>query len=178
MNNSGFTLIETLVAISLLIVAIVAPMALATQSLSTAFYARDQVVAFHLAQEAIESVRAVRDHNILENAYGIPTDILTGLPSTDGGAFTIDTRDNTMALCPDFGGCDPLRNNGEFYGYGSGDGWEDTRFTRSVRANFVTGSDEVRIEVEVAWRTGVFREQSITISQNLYRWINDGSASQ
>ena len=47
----GFTLIETLVAISLLMVAIVAPMSLTARSLATAYYARDQITAFHLAQK-------------------------------------------------------------------------------------------------------------------------------
>src|SRR3989338_503600 len=74
--TTGFTLIETLVAISLLTVAIVVPMSLVTKSLSTAYYARDQVTAFHLAQEAIEIVRHVRDNNILMNAQGTPTDLL------------------------------------------------------------------------------------------------------
>ena len=60
-TSRGFTLIETLVAVSLLAVVIVAPMSLTTQSLSSAYYARDQMTAFHLAQEAIESVRSVRD---------------------------------------------------------------------------------------------------------------------
>ena len=51
--KKGFTLIETLVAVSLLTVAIVAPMTLTARSLSAAYYARDQITAFHLAQEAI-----------------------------------------------------------------------------------------------------------------------------
>ena len=65
-KNSGFTLIETLVAISLLSVSIVAPMALASQSLAAAYYARDQITAYHLAQEAIEAMRSIRDRQILK----------------------------------------------------------------------------------------------------------------
>src|SRR3989344_5745503 len=64
-SSRGFTLIETLVAVTLLSVAITAPMSLTTRSLAAAYYARDQITAFHLAQEAIESVRHARDHNIL-----------------------------------------------------------------------------------------------------------------
>ena len=92
--RSGFTLIETLVAISLLAVAIVAPMSLTTQSLSSAYYARDQMTAFHLAQEAIESVRSVRDENILANE----ADLLAGIPA-GGEPVVIDTRDNEMTVC-------------------------------------------------------------------------------
>lgn len=174
-RGKGFTLIETLVAISIMVVAIVAPMQLAMLSLSSAFYARDQVTAFHLAQEAIESIRSVRDQNILLNAYGTPTDLLSGIPSTTGLPFTVDTRDNQMTLCAST--CNPLTSNGKFYGYTTGSGWNTTRFTRTVRTEFVSAPDEIRISVEVKWRTGVIQERTFTIKQNLYRWVEDGAAS-
>lgn len=172
--SSGFTLIETLVAVSLLSVAVVAPMALTSKSLAAAYYARDQITAFHLSQEAIESVRHARDHNVLQNALGEQADLLAGIPS-GGNAFTIDTRDDTMTLCPPEG-CPPLLTDGELYGYATG--WEPTRFTRTVRAEFVAGtSDEVIIRVRVDWRTGVFQSRYIEITENLYRWVNDGSST-
>ncbi len=173
-HRAGFTLIETLVAVSLLVISVAAPMTLAAQSLSSAFYARDQVTAFHLAQEAIEAIRSVRDGNALLNAQGVSTDLLEGIPNTNGQPFTIDTRDNNMELCS--GTCDKLRSDGEFYGYGIGGGWQDTRFTRTVRAEFVGGNiDEVKISVEVRWQTGKFQERAFTIHENLYRWVLDGT---
>ncbi len=175
-HTQGFTLIETMVAISLLTIAIVAPMSLTTQSLSSAYYARDQITAFYLAQEAIEAVRHVRDGNVLNNAIGTQTNLLTGIPDTTGNPFTVDTLDDSMALCP-AGSCPPLKSNGELYGYGTGSAWTPTRFTRSVRATFVGGGqDEVHIAVTVAWQTGAYSARSFTISDNLFRWVNDGSA--
>ena len=193
--NRGFTLVETLVAVTLLSVAITAPMTLTTKSLAAAYFARDHVTAFHLSQEAIESVRHVRDHNILLTALGTPTDLLAGIPDTVGGAFTVDTRNDSMTACTDTGtyppdGCPPLSTNGELYGYSTGgeascgegvtpgtnNCWAPTRFTRVVRASFVGGSpDEVRITVVVSWRSGTFQSRSVTISENLYRWVEDGS---
>lgn len=185
--RSGFTLIETLVAVSVLMVAIVAPMSLASKSLATAYYSRDQITAFHLAQEALESVRHTRDHNVLQNAFGVQADLLSGIPS-GGNAFTIDTRDDSMTVCPG-NGCPPLETNGNHYGYhrsgetvcssgqlpGINDCWGTTHFTRTARANFVGAStDEVRISVEVRWQTGAFQSKSVFISENLYRWVNDG----
>ena len=172
-STAGFTLIETMVAVTVLTVAVVAPMALTTKSLASAYYARDQIAAFHLAQEAIEAVRSVRDGNILRNALGTPVDLLTGIPSVTGDFFTVDTRDDSMELCG--GACAPLKTNGELYGYGTGPEWATTRFTRAVRAEFVTGEDEVRVSVTITWRTGAFQERTFTISENLYRWVEDGS---
>lgn len=177
-NERAFTLIETLVAVSLLSIAIVAPMSLTAQSLSAAYYARDQITAFHLAQEAIESVRHARDHNILENALGNQADLLAGIPSTTGEPFTVDTRNDNMELCPP-DACPPLQTDpnpaqSTFYGYDPS--WTNTRFTRTVEAEFVGSStDEVRVSVTVSWRTGSYQTRSFTISENLYRWVNDGS---
>lgn len=165
----GFTLIETLVAITILTLSIVAPMSVATQSLSSSYYARDQVTAFHLAQEAIESVRSLRDNNILRNARGEEVDILEGIPENP---FIIDTRDNSVDESACVSGCPPLETDGTFYGYG-GSGWEPTRFTRTVDAEFVDAPDEMRIDVTVSWQTGSFQPRTFSISENMYRWVPD-----
>ena len=174
--KKGFTLIETLVAVSLLTVAVVAPMTLTARSLSAAYYARDQITAFHLAQEAVETVRNVRDGNILQNALGASVDLLTGIPSITGQPFTVDTRNGSMTQCPVT--CPPLKTDGELYGYQNGSPWVATRFTRTVRAEPVSGNnDEVRVSVTVSWRSGSFQTRTFTISENLYRWIADSSVS-
>jgi prepilin-type N-terminal cleavage/methylation domain-containing protein len=172
----GFTLIETLVAVTLLVVAISGPMSLASQSLSAAFYARDQMTAFHLAQEAVEAVRSVRDGNILLNASGVPTNLWSGIPDITGKPFTVDIRfndpDESMQLCS--GVCSPLKHNDVLYGYGTDSSWKETRFTRIVTVRIVgDGIDEIKVSVEVRWRSGAFQERSFTMSENLYRWVPD-----
>lgn len=57
----GFTLIEALVAIAVLMVAITGPMVLAQKSLSSADLSKDQTTASFLAQDAIEDVLNIRD---------------------------------------------------------------------------------------------------------------------
>lgn len=175
-TDSGFTLVETMVAISLLTIAIVAPMTLTTQSLASAYYSRDQITAFHLAQEAIESVRHARDGNVLKNALGIQADLLATIPN--GVPFTIDTTNNdVMTACS--GTCPVLKNSGGLYGYGADASWTPTHFTRTVLATFVPDSnnDEINISVTVSWQTGSFNSRSFTISDNLFRWVKDGSAT-
>ena len=135
-----------MVAVSLLVIAIAGPMSLAAQSLSAAFYARDQMTSFHLAQEAVEAVRFVRDGNILTNnaAGSAVVDLFAGIPDTTGRPFTVDIRyddpSQSMKLCN--GPCDPLSYDTDtsLFGYGVGSGWQATRFTRSVWVTAVNGS--------------------------------------
>lgn len=189
--SKGFTLIETLVAITLLTVAIVAPMSLAAQSLAAAYYARDQITAFFLAQEAIEAVRSVRDAQILEIAQNTGSEgvDLFGPVPLGNVPFTIDAgeveADQAITTCN--GTCPPLQTDGTLYGYydnppvnppPAGSGWQNSNFTRTVKAAYVNGDeDEIRLTVTVTWKTGAFQERSFSISENLYRWVNDGSGS-
>jgi prepilin-type N-terminal cleavage/methylation domain-containing protein len=66
----GFSMIETLVAITMLTLAVTAPLTLAGQGLIAANYAKDQVTAFNLAQEAIELVRFHRDNQLIAIGRG------------------------------------------------------------------------------------------------------------
>ncbi|MDB5187703.1 MAG: hypothetical protein JWO50_223 [Candidatus Kaiserbacteria bacterium] len=177
-SSSAFTLIETLVAVSILTISIVAPMVLASQSLQSAYYARDQVVAENLAQEAIEAVRSVRDGQVLliaktADASGI--NLFGSIPIDQD--FTVDPTKNIagmMSVCS--GPCAPLQTDGILYGYNSG--WASTQFVRTVHVVYVTGTtDEVRVQVTVSWKTQNLPSRTFTISENMYRWISDGSGT-
>ncbi|MCE9541610.1 prepilin-type N-terminal cleavage/methylation domain-containing protein [Candidatus Kaiserbacteria bacterium] len=193
-TKRGFTLIETLVAVSLLTVSIVAPMSLVSQSLAAATYSRDQVTAYSLAQEGIESVRSIRDGNILENALlSAGKSLLDGIPI--GTPFTIDAREsiaaNAIQTCS--GTCPQLQTDGTLYGYAPGDRsnpardvtntWRNTNFTRTVTAVYAgpstvnSGQDAIRVSVTVSWRTPNGQTRSFTIYENMYRWVEDGSAA-
>lgn len=60
-STRAFTLIEALVAISILMIAIASPMTLAQKGLATATLTKDQMTAAFLAQDAIEAVKNIRD---------------------------------------------------------------------------------------------------------------------
>lgn len=66
-KEKGFTLIETLVAISILLLSIIGPMEIAARGLFSAYYARDEITAYYLAQEGVEYVRNLRDTMYLED---------------------------------------------------------------------------------------------------------------
>ncbi len=186
-TTAGFTLVETLVAVMLLSVAVVAPMSLAARSLGSAYYARDQITAFYLAQEAIEALRSIRDSQILliaGSSSGAPPDIF-GLIPHQNEPFMVDGRkgDASTAITPCNGECAPLQTDNTLYGYpGVGDDpslWTPTHFTRTIHAYAIPGNaDEIRVTVTVTWQTGAIQERSFTISENMYRWVNDGASQQ
>lgn len=159
----AFTLIETFVATSVLLVTLAAPLAIAAQSLRSAYYARDQITAFYLAQEAVEYIRAERDQNYLTgNGW------LTGLDACIDTACSIDFPNFTHAACT--AACSPLLISSATALFNTQEGTPSV-FTRSVRITPVSGtSDEVSVAVTVSWvSAGISR--SFQISEHLFNWL-------
>jgi prepilin-type N-terminal cleavage/methylation domain-containing protein len=67
-KNTGFTLLETLIAIAILTIALGAAFSVAQKSLSASYTAKNQTTAFFLASEGLELVRNIRDNVALYNA--------------------------------------------------------------------------------------------------------------
>lgn len=89
-KNKGFTLLEALVAVSILMVAVSAPITIAQKGLSSAIYSKDQMIASYLAQDAIEYMKNRRDYITMNN------------PDFDWA----DLWDQeNLGLCLDEGGC-------------------------------------------------------------------------
>lgn len=63
-TDSGFTLLETIVAVTILMISIVGPLSLASKGIVYADYVKDEITAFNLAQEAMETIRSIRDENV------------------------------------------------------------------------------------------------------------------
>lgn len=164
----GFTLIETLVAITILVVAVSTPISLAAQSLFTAFYAKDQTVAFYLAQEGVEMIKNKRDSNLLRIVNGEAPTWLDGIPlATNLFVDTPHDATYTATTCPS--ACPILLYDGVFYNHTTG---TPSRFSRVVRVVQDTANlDEALVEATVTWKTGSFNERSFTISERIYNWI-------
>lgn len=175
-RTGGFTFVETLVAIAVLLLAIAGPLFLASQGLRAARIARDQVNANYLAQEAIEYIRYKRDTNVLQN-----NDWMTLLsPCVEPNACVLDIFTNTITNCTDKGGCPVLFHEGTGkYGYGDDDGfleggtipsdWIATKFTRDITITDIVAGREAEIAVTVSWQDGMI-ERSYTLRENILNW--------
>lgn len=172
-KTAGFTLIEALVAISILLISLMGPLTIAAKGLSAAIFARDQITAFYLTQEAVEFIRNKRDENTLNSRYWLVGFGVSGnFPDcTAVNGCRVDIKNNNIDECS-AGGCSPLRYN-EATGFYSYDvGGSVTSFVRSVFVvpiNADEVSDEVSIEVRIAWNTGIIT-RTFTVKENIFNW--------
>lgn len=177
-RRRGFTLIETIVAVAVLLATIVGPLTIAQKSLASAVYAKDQTIAFYLAEEAIEYIRSIRD----ENSYRGNEKWTQGLEeclSTPGNTKTcgIDTNASSPSLqivsCGDkVEGCKlSMDTTSGVYGYGrSTESWRETPFIRTVTVTETVPNKEMRIKVRMEWQTGAFPKRTFTLESHLLNW--------
>jgi type II secretory pathway pseudopilin PulG len=129
LKASAFTLVETLVAVTVLLLSIAAPLSIAAKALFSAYYSRDQITAYYLAEEAIEYVKNSRDVTFLNDVLndevpvvgnqnwllGLEDCIETGI---DFEGCTVDATqvfdpydaENTAIESCAEGGCPPLNH--------------------------------------------------------------------
>ena len=88
-SKSGFTLIETLVAITILMVGVIGPLLIATRGITDGMYAKNKIIATYLAQEGLDLVINKRNSNVLTG--GDQFDGLAGACSVSCAAF-VDSR--------------------------------------------------------------------------------------
>lgn len=64
-KKSGFTLVETFVAITVLMIAVLGPMSLLSKALKDSIYIRDTITATFLAQEGVEIIIDKRNNGYI-----------------------------------------------------------------------------------------------------------------
>jgi len=175
-NNTGFTLLEALVAISILMVAIAAPITIAQKGLSSAIYTKSQMIASYLAQDAFEYIKNVRDVvsiNNPDNSYDWDSlnalsdckveDFLTGF------GCQIDTNANGGLGEIKIYNASSLSISNGFYGYSAGG--TETSFIRQIQIKLnPTGSntDEALVVVTVKW--GTTADKQIIVKGLIYNY--------
>lgn len=185
--KKGFTLIETLIAVFLLVMAVAGPLTIASRSLSIAVVAKDKITAYYLAQDAIEYVRWIRDTNLLKGEAswsagfdGTRNDHTISIGNPDcvsasgADACHVDSFQDRIDECG-AAGCPPLRfrynaSGGSFST--SGSGATGIEFTREVRITSPVGSnsDEAVVTVTVRWNGTGGIPRSIVVRENIFNW--------
>ena len=183
---AGFSLVETLVAVTILLIVIVGPMTLAANATRGTNFSSEQVIASFLAQEGAELAQKNRDDTLLPffvtpgtsnqgwNATGFP-----GCSETVGGCG-MWLQDDLAGTVASAGGCNANPENCRVY----------LNDDLSSRQRYVQASavgtliptiyyrtvsydnsvpDEIRIVSEVTWRTGnQNRVSSTSVQTYLY----------
>lgn len=191
--NKGFTLVETLIAISIFTISILGLMSVLAQGVSSTSYAKQKMVASYLAQEGIEYIRNMRDTFVLYDptkntqvGWNAFHTYLTKLPSScqnaNGCYFDDQNLGNytnqiqpmasiTVALCEDSTcSAHPLwydTSTGK-YGYLQSSTSSGSGFTRSIKLTDV-GTNEIKITSNVFWTEGS-GSYSISFSEYLLSW--------
>lgn len=171
-NKKGFTLVETLVAIAVLLIVIVGPMGIAQKGIQNAYYANEQVTAVFLAQEAIEAVRMYRDNQALdvydEYSKSIPSTIDTAnwVPSGCASGCAYDKISNSFNSCADSNGC-ILKQDATSHEYQYETG-ANSPFTRTVTFGIAVDGG-VPVTVDVSWNSNILGLRHVI----LQAWIYD-----
>lgn len=171
-TRNGFTLVETLVAIGILVLAVTGAFSAAQMGITTSTYSKNQVIAFYLAQDGVEFIRNIRDNNGLKGQAWL-TDISSNSsdPCYFNNTCTVDPtavspNPNIIRCSGGSGSCPSLKQdtNG-IYGYVSG---TDTIFRREIQLTSIN-DHEISILVSVIWRKGLV-DRSFRIRENIFDW--------
>ena len=171
----GFTLVETLVAVSIFSVSVITLIAFLATNLSNTGYAKNKMIATYLAQEGIEYIRNMRDTYVLyptnNGGWSSFKAKISPCTSSNGCGYDKSVAENSSGSifqCSEHAsGCKLFKDDSG--GYGRDTVGDDSGFT-SIISQETIGSEEVKIIVTVAWEQGTM-SYDITLSEDLFNWV-------
>lgn len=176
--TKGYSLVEVMVAISILMISIIGPMTIAVKSYQSAQYSRQQNTAFFLAQEGITAVNTLRNNGGVDaytNASVDPWDWTTN-PNIDecyeATGCNIDFRDSSLldniTDCSVAGACRLLFDaDGARARYQTNAG-EESPYTRVITIELIS-AEEMQVESVVSWESKLLNSsQEVRLSTSLF----------
>ena len=189
-STGGITLVETVVAVTILVAAITGPMTLASQSLRASRDARNELIATHLAEEGVEIVHSVRDNNSATDVSGTHTAWMNTLyPACIKGCGADPTDHsvpvwgpNALVGCP-AGDCSVVQNL--YYNPATGlykqsanplsSPWSITPFKRVITLQGIDDVGvpvrQVRVTSTVTYSSFSNTPRTVTVVDDLYNWF-------
>jgi len=174
--KKGFTLLEVMIAISILTVGIGGSYILISQTLIMASESQNRLIASYLAQEGIELVKNIRDSNWLkmhkggEGVTSWSEGIGISYPDPDCGLVDckIDYKGTALESCN--GDCFLyLKQDGNEFYYCHDNSGEKTKFERKVKIS-LESSNKIKVEVIVEWKERGGITKDFKVVNYLYPW--------
>jgi len=177
LSQSGFTIVEALVAIAILLLSITSAFSIAQSSLQSSNLVKNRTTAYFLAQEGVEYIRHLRDNNGLSMLDDQTKNIhwLQGFAAevNDPCAFgkacivyitgqTPPKECNKNGVCPNLKIYSPTN----VFNYTQGD---ESKFNRRINISEALGHHEIKVTVTVTWAQGSI-QRSLEVSENLFNW--------
>ncbi len=189
--KKGITLVETVVAVTVLTLALGGPFLLAAQSLRTAAYAKEEVTAARLAEEGLEIVHSIRDNNagedqnkwknFIESCSGSGCVVDISARDIDGGGAGGELPWTASTLVPcSAPGCSLSLENTRVYQHSSGllyvqnktpdATWIATGMKRRVYVVAVNPNNEYKVISEVSFTAGR-QTRTVTLNDTIMHWF-------
>ena len=168
-RQKAFTLIEVLIAITILIIGILSGFILVTRALYNVAVIKDRLTASFLAQEGIELTRQIRDSNFLRMLGEESAGWRDGL---EDGAYIIESRVDSeesiklVSIAEDENRFFLYNDTLKIYNYSDG---EPTNFNRKIKITTIS-DDEIRIESIMQWKTKRI-DFNLIVEDHLYNWM-------
>lgn len=164
LNKQGFTLMEVIVAVAIIITALISSLALITSSISGIKENKSKIIATGLAQEGLEIVRNIRDNNWL-NYKRKADDWRDGL---EAGDYLVEYNQESLLSFSSV----PLKintTNGR-YQYSSGN---DTIYYRKITIQDIVGDiDQFKVVVDVSWQEAG-KDNLFSVETRFYNWLKE-----
>ncbi|MEK7572604.1 MAG: type II secretion system protein [Patescibacteria group bacterium] len=189
-NKSGFTLVETLIAISIFSMSIVALMSVLATGIADTNYAKNKIIASYLAEEGIEYIKNMRDTYVIYgststqgwNDFKLKIQAQPACKSVSGigcnfsdslGVFDIATLQSSMnfSSCDNNNACSLYYYNtlGK-YSYNHSLPGVDSGFTRKIMVTESANNPlELKVTSVVSWSKNSI-SYNVAFSDNLLKW--------
>ncbi len=164
--KKSFSLVEVLVAISVLLIGTIGVTFLVNTAVKTATSTRSNLIASQLAQGGIEIARRLRDENFIVCAEASST---SSCPAFHTGLIGVQRADWLNGLVTPSAGNQFLKLHPQYgYSYFT-DGTEiTTSFERNIDISIVN-TNEIKVEVTVIW-SDRGSTKSFTVEDHFFNW--------